>query len=129
LKISGFILLIVLGISCATADKSGLLAEDEMFVARKYVGNFTNYCYTGPHDFGWPNTIWIETTQESVYGKIPAYSLRCEFQPGESLYIRRAYQSTGIYGYWIYQIENENNVWYKLSEFQCGNNVLAKSFR
>jgi hypothetical protein len=125
----GFILLILLGISCATTDRSGLLTEDELVVARKYVGEFMYYRYTSPSDYGWPNTVWIETTQDSVYGKISVYSRGCEFEPGERLYIRRSYESPGVYGYWIYQIENENNIWYKLSEFQNGNNVLAKSFR
>jgi hypothetical protein len=130
-KIIGFILLLLIDISCALTEKYDLLPEDELLNTRKYVGNFIDYCYTGPGSFGWPNTILIRTTEENIYGKISVYSLYCNFQPGERLYIRKAYQSNGVYGYWMYQIENEkkNKVWYKLSEFQDGNNALTRSFR
>lgn len=123
--------MVIFNISCATVDESGLLAEDDLLVTRKYVGNFVDYGFTGPGDFGWPNTIWIKTTQDSVYGKISAYSHKCDFVNGEKLYIRKAYQIPGINSYWIYQIENDKSdkVWYKLSEFQDGNRVLAHAFR
>jgi hypothetical protein len=118
-------------LSCATTEKYALLPDDELILTRKFVGNFIDYWYTGPNSFGWPNTVWIRTTQDSIYGKISVYCRKCEFEPGERLYIRRAYQSPGIDGYWMYQIENEkeNKVWYKLSEFQDGNVVLTQSFR
>jgi len=127
-RISGFILLIVLCISCATAEKSGLFPENDLFVTRKYVGNFLDYRSADHSGFGEPYIIWIKTTQDSVYGKISAYSRKCEFEPGDRLFIRRIYQSPGIFGYWIYQIENENRVTYKISEFQYGNKVLAQSW-
>ncbi len=100
-----------------------------MLISRKYVGNFIDSGYTSPTSFGWPNTVWIETTQDSIYGTISVYSPRCEFEPRERLYIGRAYQSQSVYGYWMYQIENENKIWYKLSEFQDGHKVLEESFR
>ena len=131
IKISGLILLIILSISCITIEKTGILKDDELFVVRKYVGNFIGYRYTGPADYGWPNTVLIKTTQDSVYGKISAYCSICQFTPGEKLYIRRVYQSPGAYSYWTYHIENdkENMVSYKLSEFQEGNRALSASFR
>lgn len=130
MKKFGFILLVVLGISCATAEKSGLLSEDKVFVTRKFVGNFVDYRHTSPENLGDPHIIWIKTTQDSIYGKISAYSRKCEFQPGDRLYLRRAYHSPGIFGFWVYQIENdrEDKVWYEISEFQYGNRVLAQSW-
>lgn len=130
-KIIGFVLLLILCISCATTEKSGLLSEDELLVTRKYVGKFMYYKYTDPSSYGWPNTVWIETTQDSVFHRISVYSQRCEFEPGERLYIRRAYQISDVYGYWTYQIENdkENKICYKLSEFQESNRGLTQSFR
>ena len=131
IKLSGLILLIIFSISCVAIEKSGILKDDELFVVRKYVGNFIGYRYTGPADYGWPNTVLIKTTQDSVYGKISAYCSICEFTQGEKLYIRRVYQSPGAYSYWTYHIENdkENMVSYKLSEFQEGNRALSQSFR
>lgn len=128
MKIKGFLLLMILSISCATTDRSGLLKDDELFVTRKYIGNFVTYRYTGINDYGWPQTVWIKTSLDSIYGTISAYSHRVEFMPGERLYIRRTHEATDIYGYWIYQIENENNVAYKLSEFQSGNIILAQTW-
>ena len=123
-----FILFMVLGISCATSEKSGLLPEDELFVTRKYVGNFIDYKHTGPISFGSPHIIWIKTTRDTVYGKISAYSQSCKFARGDRLYLRRVYQSPGFFGYWMYQIENENDVWYKISEFQHDNKVLVQTW-
>ncbi len=130
MKKLGFLLLILTGLSCATTEKSGLLQEDELFVTRKYVGNFVDYRYTGPETFGGPHIVWIKTTQDSVFGKISAYSRKCDFQEGDRLYIRRVYQAPDIFGYWRYQIENESDtkVWYEISAFQYGNKVLAQSW-
>jgi hypothetical protein len=127
-SLAGLLLLTLVSISCATTERSGLLPEDELSVTRKYVGNFLDYRYTEKARFGDPHIIWIKTTQDSVYGKISAYSRKCEFLPGERLYIRRVYQSPGVFGYWEYQIENDNKVWYKISEFQYGKKVLAQSW-
>ncbi len=125
-----FILLMVLCTSCATTAKSGLLPEDEVFVTRKFVGNFVDYRLTDPESFGGPHLIWIKTTQDSIYGKISAYSRKCDFQAGERLYVRRVYQAPGMFGFWVYQIENdrENKTWYEISEFQYGRKVLAQTW-
>jgi len=130
MKKIGFSLIMVLCISCTMTKKAGLLPEDELFVSRKYVGNFVDYKHINPTSFGAPHIIWIRTTQESLYNKILAYSRSCEFAPGERLYIRRVYQSSGIFGYWMYQIENEkqDKVWYKISELQYDNKILAQSW-
>ena len=82
MKKYGFILLLALGISCATTEKSGLLPEDNLIVTRKYVGNFVDYRHTKPVKFGDPHLIWIKTTNDTTYGKISAYSKKCEFSAG-----------------------------------------------
>jgi hypothetical protein len=128
MKKYGFILLMVLGISCATTQKSGLLQEDEVFVTKKYVGNFLDYRYSGPETFGGPHLIWIKTTMDSTYGKISAYSKKCEFSVGDKIYLRRTYYTPGVFGYWVYQIENDSSIFYRVSEFQYDNKVLVQNW-
>ena len=125
---AGLILIMIVAISCATSHKSGLLQEDELFVTRKYIGDFVDSRHTEPASFGSPHIIWIKTTQDTVFGKISAYSQKCDFVKGDRLYLRRVYQSPGIFGYWMYQIENENDIWYKISEFQHDNKVLVQTW-
>jgi len=126
MKKAGIIFLLFFVVSCATIERSGLLPEDELFVTRRYVGDFLDSRHTKPGGFGSPHLIWIKTTQDSVYGKISAYSRKCDFSKGDRLYLRRLYQATGIFGTWMYQIENEKDVWYKVSEFQHDNQVLVQ---
>ena len=123
---AGFIFFALFIISCATTERSGFLQEDELFVTRKYVGDFVDSRHTSPERLGSPHLIWIKTTQDTIYGKISAYSQKCEFVPGDRLYLRRVYQSPGVFGYWMYQIENENDIWYKISEFQHDSKVLVQ---
>jgi hypothetical protein len=106
--------------SCSTTRKSyTVLAEDELMITRKYVGYYVDYRLTDPEEFRGVNIIWIKTSRDSTYGKISAYGRRCEFSPGDRLYLRRTYLSPGgISGYWIYKIENDASVTYKLTEFQ-----------
>lgn len=130
MKKTGLLFIMILSISCATSEKSGLLPEDELFVTRKYAGNFISYKYSGPARLGDPHIVWIKTTQDSVYGIISAYSSTCDFEPGERLYLRRVYKSPGVFGYWMYQIENdrEDQILYKINEFQYGNKVLVQTW-
>jgi hypothetical protein len=130
MKKLGFLLVMLVGISCAVTNKSGLLQEDELFVTRKYVGNFVECETKAPAFFGNPHILSITTTLDTLYGKISAYSRKCDFLPGERLYIRRVYQKTDIFGSWIYQIENDNanKISYQISEFQNGKKVLAQSW-
>jgi hypothetical protein len=113
-----FIAVVVLT-SCATTQKSSV-KEDSLMLTRKYVGNFIEYRQHIPEKFGEPYLIWIKTTMDSTYGKISAYSERCDFRAGDRLYIKRIQLSPGpISSYWEYQIESDDNpVYYRLSEFQ-----------
>jgi hypothetical protein len=123
-----FFCLVVLT-SCATTKQSSL-QEDQLFLTRKYVGNFVEYRQYVPEKFGNPYLIWIKTTMDSTYGKISAYSQKCEFNKGDRLFIKRNYYSPGsAFGYWIYQIESKDNkVFYRLSEFQHESKVLVQTW-
>ena len=125
---SGLLLWILAGLSCAVTNKLGMLPEDELFVTRKYVGNFIRSETTDSVSFGNPSVLSVTTTLDTLYGKISVYSRQCEFKPGDRLYIRRIFENTGVFGSWIYNIENENadRVSYKISEFRNGDKVLAQ---
>jgi hypothetical protein len=114
--------------SCSMT-KIPMVQEDQLFLIRRYAGNFIGYSYTQPDKFGNPHLIWIQTTMEDTYGEISAYSRKCRFEPGERLYIRRIYsRSGGVFGSWIYQIESDiNKTSYILSQFRYENKILVQS--
>jgi hypothetical protein len=122
--------MILVVVSCLSVNKSGLLPEDDLFVTRKFVGNFVGCEITPPSKFGNPHLLSITTTLDTLYGKISAYSKKCDFLPGDRLYVRRVHQTTGIFGSWIYQIENENpvKISYQISEMRSGKKILAQSW-
>lgn len=113
-----------------TSKKSSLLLEeDEIIITRKFVGRFVDYRQTGPETNGGPNIIWIKTSMDNTYGKISAYSKKCEFSVGDNLYLKRKYYTPGgVSGYWMYQIENDSSVYYKVSDFQHDNKVLVETW-
>ena len=124
-----FLVLMGLIFSCSTTKKpSSLLKEDEFFLTRKYIGHFIDYRYTGPETFGGPHIIWIKTTMDSTYGKISAYSKKCEFSAGDKIYLRRTYTTPGIFGHWEYQIENDSSVYYRVTEFQNDNKIIVQTW-
>ncbi len=115
--------------SCSSATTSRTEPdEDRLYVTRKYVGDFEDFRHTAPERFGDPHLIWIKTSQDSSYGKISAYSRDCSFSEGDRLYLRRKYVTPGIYGYWIYQIENDAGVFYRLCEYQNDRKVLVQTW-
>ena len=128
MKKYGFIFLMVLGTSCATTERSGLLPEDKLLITREYVGNFVDSRHTKPSSFGDPHIIWIKTTRDTTFGKISVYSKKCEFNKGDRIYLRRIYTSPGVFGYWVYQIENDFSVSYRASEFQQDKKVLVQNW-
>ena len=116
-------------VSCAPASKTGP-GEDSLLLTRKYVGNFVEYRQHIPEKLGQPYLIWIKTTMDSTYGKISAFSERCDFKPGDRLYIKRNLVSPGpISTYWEYQIESDDNsIVYRLSDFQHDRKNLIGSW-
>jgi len=123
-----YIFLLLLA-SCASTKQSGV-QEDSLIITRKYVGNFVEYRQHIPEKIGEPYLIWIKTTMDSTYGKISAFSERCDFKQGDRLYIKRIQLSPGpVSTYWEYQIESDDNsVSYKLSEFQHDRKNLIRNW-
>ena len=116
--------------SCSTVKRSNIqVKEDQLLITRRYVGDYIEYRNTDPEDFTGYNLIWIRTSQDSTYGKISAFGKECEFTPGDRLFLRRTYLSPGgISGYWIYRIENDSEVNYKLTEFQHDRQVPVQDW-
>lgn len=116
-------------LSCTTSTKSTSdIEEDKLYVTRTYIGDYEDYRHTAPGTFGDPHLIWIKTTQDTTFGKISAYSRDCGFNPGDRLYLRRKYVTPGVFGYWIYQIENDSLVFYRVCEYQNDRKVLVQSW-
>ena len=104
------------------------MEEDRLYVTRRYIGDYEDYRHTAPGRFGDPHLIWIKTTQDTTFGNISAYSRECGFKPGDRLYLRRKYVTPDVFGYWVYQIENDSSVFYRLSEYQNDKKVLVQSW-
>jgi hypothetical protein len=115
--------------SCATTKQSSV-QDESLMVTRKYVGNFMEYRQYIPEKLGDPYLIWIKTSMDSTYGKITAYSDRCDFKKGDRLYIRRILLSPGMISeYWEYQIESDDNpVFYRLSTYQHDRKNLIQNW-
>jgi hypothetical protein len=105
-----------------------IVIEDQFLLTRKYIGEFLDYRHTGPETSDGPNIIWIKTSMDKTFGKFSAYGRSCEFTIGDNLYIRRIFYSPGdVTGYWIYQIENDSSIFYRLSEFQYDKKVYVET--
>jgi hypothetical protein len=107
-----------------------VVIEDEILKTRKYVGEFLDYRHTGPETSEGPNIIWIKTSMDKTFGKLSAIAKNCDFTVGDHLYIRRIFYSPGDVsgsGYWVYQIENDASIFYRLSEFQYDKKVYVET--
>ncbi len=105
------------------------IEEDELMIIRRFVGTYLDYRNTGVETYGSPNLIWIKTSMEKIYGKVSAYGRSCEFTVGDNLYLKRTYYSPGgISGYWVYQIENNSGISYRLTDFQHDRKVMAETW-
>lgn len=123
-----FVLSVLCLASCGTV-KEAEVVEDELLISRRFVGNFIEYRQTGFKDNNSPNIIWIKTSMEDRYGKISAYGKKCDFTPGDRLYLRRRLYSPGmISSYWEYYIENDSTVSYQATEFQHDKKIHAETW-
>jgi len=105
-----------------------VVIEDQFVVTRKYAGEYIDYRHTGSGTSEGPNIIWIKTSLDKSLGKLSAYGKTCQFTPGDKLYIRRIFYSPGdVTGFWVYQIENNSSVFYRLSEFQYDKKVYVET--
>jgi len=114
----------------SVSEKSRIdVVEDELFIVRKFVGSFIDYRHTGNTPNEGPNLIWIKTSMNNTYGKISAYGRKCEFSVGDKLYLKRTYYTPGgVSGYWLYHIENDSSVYYKLTDLQHDKKVLVETW-
>jgi hypothetical protein len=127
-KLFCFVITLAL-ISCSSSRKiSSDLQEDELYITRRYIGDFLGYQYKGSKSFGGPHIIWIRTTMDTTSGKISVYGKKCNFSVGDKLYLRRSYSGSSVFGYWYYQIENNTSVHYKVNEFTDEDKVLQQSW-
>jgi hypothetical protein len=123
-----FLVLTGIIFSCSTTEKSSsLLQEDQFLITRKYIGNFVDYCHTGPEVTGGIDLIWIKTTIYNTYGKISVYGKTCSFSPGDKIYLKPVYSTPESYGNWLYQIENDSSVIYRVSDVRFENNVFTRT--
>lgn len=131
MKFKGFLIpvLFIIVVSCGTAGKTATEPEeDKLYVTRMYIGDYLDFRHTAPARIGDPHLIWIKTSRDTTFGKISAFSRDCEFRPGDRLYLRRKYVTPGVFGYWMYQIENDSSVFYRVSEYQNDRKVLVQSW-
>lgn len=127
MRILLFFVLIGTMVSCTTVKRpSSVLRTDDFPITRKYIGNFVDYCHTGPEVFGGVNLIWIKTTLYTSFGKISAYSKDCDFSTGDKIYLRQMYPTPGPYGNWEYLIENDSSDVYRVSNYRYENNALVQ---
>ena len=124
------LLIIPLTFQAKKSKKSSLIIEeDALLVTRKYVGSFIEYRHTGLETDDGPNLIWIKTSMDNTYGKISAFGKKCEFSVGDNLYLRRTYFTPGgVFGYWMYQIENDSSLYYRVTDFQNDKKVFVDSW-
>jgi hypothetical protein len=123
-----FLILMSIIISCSTARKSSSpLQEDQIMITRKYIGIFIDYCYTNPQIVGGADLIWIKTSIYSTFGKISAYGKTCSFSVGDKIYLKPITSTPDEYGNWLYQIENDNSVSYRVSDYRFEYNSFTRS--
>ena len=114
--------------SCGTTNKlSTKVQEEQMIVTRKYIGNFIEYYHTSPDLVGGEDLIWIRTSVYNTFGRISAYSKTCKFSAGEKIYLKPTYSTPENFGYWEYEIENDDSVSYKISDYRFENNAFVRT--
>ena len=125
-----FLVISGLTISCSMSNQpSSYLKEGEFIITRKYIGDYIDYRHTGAETFSGTSLIWVKTTMENTYGIISAYGKKCEFSIGDRIYLSRSYYSPGgISEYWVYTIENDSSVYYRVTDFQNDHKVLVKNW-
>lgn len=128
-KVIAFLIFFISLVSCSITNPS-FQQEGELFITRKYVGDFIDYSYTQPDKLEDPHLIWIRTTMESSYGKIAVNSKTCCFEPGERLYVSRINSNRGsVWSSWTYRLESDrHNIGYMVSQTQSANKGLVRTW-
>lgn len=110
--------------SCATTDQ--LYPEDELFITRKYAGNFVSANIIPKQRITDVQVIEIFTTM-SDYDTIRIYAKKLMIRPGERLYLRR---TSGYSSQWkteYYNLETDTQQ-FRICEFAVGNKLLTQSW-
>lgn len=124
-----FLFMISIACSCVAVKQTACVQRaDEICKTRRYIGNYMDFCKTGPEVFGGASLIWIRTTLFNTYGKISAYSDTCRFKEGDRIYLKRMYSTPGPCGNWDYQIENDSSVVYQVSRYKYENNAFVLAY-
>ena len=122
-----FVLLGVI-VSCSTTrNPSSSLKEDELIYTRKFIGSFIDCRSANPDPSGITNFIQIRTTLHDNYDQLSVYAKQCVFSPGDNIYLRSTYLTSGPFGNWEYHIENESSVSYRVNEYRAGGKVLVQN--
>jgi len=123
-----FLILMSTLFSCGVTKRSStLIQEDQLFVTRKYIGVFIDYCHTGPQITGGKDLIWIKTSVYNSFGKLSAYGKSCDFSVGDKIYLKPSDFTPDKFGYWMYQIENDSSISYRVSDFRFENNSFTQA--
>lgn len=101
---------------------------DNLIITRKYIGNFVDYRHTGPDVCGNTDLIWIRTTLTNTYGNISAYGKKCNFSPGDRIYLNSIYSAKSPTGNFEYEVGNDSSVYYTVSEFRYENKNFVKAW-
>jgi hypothetical protein len=125
MKYSLLLFFSILTISCSRFTRnSSSINEDELYITRRYIGDFIDFKKSSPESFGDPSVVWIKTTRD--YSNLSVFSKRCEFTIGDKLFLRRKYAISDGFGYWFYQIENDSSVFYPVKEFTDDDKILVQ---
>lgn len=123
-----FLAVFLIIISCTiTKRSSSQLPEDQITLTRRYIGNFIDYYHTDSSIVGGKDIIWIKTTIYNTFGKLSAYGRQCDFSVGDKIYLKSISSSPDKYGNWVFQIENDFTVSYRVSEYRFENNTFTTS--
>jgi hypothetical protein len=123
-----FLTFIIIFLSCSiTKRSSSLQPEEQISLTRRYIGNFIDYYHTDPKVVGGKDIIWIKTTVYNSFGKISAYGQKCDFSVGDKIYLKSISSSPDKYGNWVFQIENDYTVSYRVSEYRFENNSFTST--
>jgi hypothetical protein len=126
-KFTTFILLGVF-VSCSTLkNPASSLKEDELIYTRKFIGSFIDCKSANPDSPGATNFIRIRTSLHDNYDQLSVYGKECIYSPGDNIYLRSTYLTSGSFGNWEYHIENESSVLYRVCEYRAEGRVLVQN--
>jgi len=61
------------------------------------------------------------------YGQLSAYGKVCRISPDDRLYLKSTYSTNSSFGNWVYEIENEFSVSYRVSEYRYDDKMMVQN--